>query len=81
MTAYVAILSGPAVAIDSSMTARTFPPIPVEKEDDSPFCYLDTASSRAEITKIMAKLEKQKIAIVGLGGTGSYVFDLVAKTP
>jgi hypothetical protein len=80
-TAYVAILSGPAVAIDSSTTARTFPPVPTEEEDDSPFCYLDTASSRAQITKVTKIFEKRKIAIVGLGGTGSYVLDLVTKTP
>lgn len=49
--------------------------------DPSPFKYLDTASSRAEIVAISDKVRGQKIAIVGLGGTGSYVLDLVAKTP
>jgi hypothetical protein len=29
----------------------------------------------------MKKLELGKIAIIGLGGTGSYVLDLAAKTP
>lgn len=45
------------------------------------FKYLDTNSSRAEIIAITAKLENQKLAIIGLGGTGSYVLDFVAKTP
>jgi hypothetical protein len=81
VTAYVAILSGPAVAIDPAVTAKTFPPIPTEEGDDCSFHYMDTASSRAEITNITKKLENRKIAIVGLGGTGSYVLDLVAKTP
>src|SRR5262249_18004112 len=45
------------------------------------FHYIDTASSRAEITAVSAKLELNKVAIVGLGGTGSYVFDLIVKTP
>ncbi|WP_318271316.1 ThiF family adenylyltransferase [Sphingobacterium cellulitidis] len=27
------------------------------------------------------KLERQKIAIIGLGGTGAYILDMVAKTP
>jgi hypothetical protein len=45
------------------------------------FHYIDTASSRAEITQVTRKLEIGPIGIVGLGGTGAYVLDLVAKTP
>jgi hypothetical protein len=46
------------------------------------FKYIDTASTRAEIGAVTAKLATvKKVAIVGLGGTGSYVLDLVAKTP
>jgi tRNA A37 threonylcarbamoyladenosine dehydratase len=30
---------------------------------------------------VTAKLEGKKIAIVGVGCTGSYILDLVAKTP
>lgn len=30
---------------------------------------------------ITAKLAVEKLAIVGLGGTGAYVLDLIAKTP
>jgi hypothetical protein len=48
---------------------------------ESVFHYIDSASSRAGITAVTAKLSAQRIAIVGLGGTGSYVLDLVAKTP
>ncbi len=51
------------------------------KDTDSVFKYLDTNSSRAEINTISAKLENHKIAIIGLGGTGSYVLDFLAKTP
>lgn len=80
MTTYVAILSGPARAIDPNLKANTF--CVVEgKDDESVFKYIDTASSRYEIDLVSAKLELEKIAIVGLGGTGSYVLDLVAKTP
>lgn len=80
MTTYAAILSSPAEALDSTATAKTFPVI-VPSEEESVFNYLDTASSRAEITAITAKLQIEKIAIVGLGGTGSYILDLVSKTP
>lgn len=80
MTTYVAIISSHAEALDPSVTARTRRVI--ESDDpDSPFNYIDTASSRAGITAVSSKIEIDKIAIVGLGGTGSYILDMVAKTP
>jgi hypothetical protein len=81
VTTYVAILSGPAWRIDPTATAKTFPLIGSEADSDEPFRYIDTASSRAEIVAVSKKLALARIAIIGLGGTGSYVLDLVAKTP
>ena len=80
MTSYVNMLLGYAQAIDPSVTAKTFPPIPMDN-DESVFRYLDSASSRAQISAITEKLKLGKVAIVGLGGTGSYILDLIAKTP
>ncbi len=80
VTTYADILSGPAQSIEPCVSAKTFPIIEAE-ETDPVFKYLDTASSRAEITTISDKLKLQRVAIVGLGGTGGYVLDLVAKTP
>ena len=78
MTTYVAMLSNNAAAIDPNATARTRRVI--ESDDpDSVFNYIDTASSRAGITAVSNKLKLGKIAIVGLGGTGSYILDLIAK--
>jgi hypothetical protein len=79
MTRYIEIISSAARALDSRVDARTFKPIE-SSESDSVFHYFDTASSRAGIMGISAKLAPLRIAIVGLGGTGSYVLDLVAKT-
>lgn len=78
---YVAILSGPARRIDPSVTAKNHPLIVSDAEDDEPFNYIDTASSRAGIVAATGRLALGKIAILGLGGTGSYVLDMVAKTP
>lgn len=80
MTTYAAIICSPAQAIDPEAKAQTFPVIEAE-DDESVFRYLDTASSRAEITAVTRKLELKALAIVGVGGTGSYVLDFVAKTP
>ena len=80
MTSYLNMLLGHARAIDPSVTAKVFPPIPTD-ENESVFRYLDSASSRAQISAISGKLKLGKVAIVGLGGTGSYILDLIAKTP
>lgn len=77
---YVEILSHPAASIDPTASARTFKVVGSE-DSDSVFAYLDTASSRVGIGQVVDKLRSQKIGIVGLGGTGAYVLDLVSKTP
>ncbi len=81
VAAYCSILGGPARTVEPSATARTHSPVTPEDEDKSIFNYIDTASSRAEIGIATQKLALEKVAIIGLGGTGSYVLDLVAKTP
>ena len=80
MTTYAAILCGPAAVIDPGITPRTFPVIE-PPSDHGVFKYIDTASSRANIVQISRTLESGPIAIVGVGGTGSYVLDLLAKAP
>ena len=80
MTTYVALLSSHANAIDPNITAQTRRVI--ENDDpESPFNYLDTASGRAGVSVVSRKLELARIGIFGLGGTGAYVLDQVAKTP
>jgi hypothetical protein len=80
MTTYIDIISGPAKEIDPTSTARTNP-IVVPDDGESVFNYLDTASTKAGIVVANDKLAVGKLAIVGLGGTGSFVLDLAAKTP
>lgn len=79
MTTYIGILETEAQAVDPTATARTFRPI--EADSDTPFLFVDTASSRAGIANYTAKLAVPSVAIVGLGGTGAYLLDLIAKTP
>ena len=80
MTTYERIISGHAEAINPNVTARTFA-IREEQDEDSVFKYMDTASTRAGIGAVTEKLKIRAVAIVGLGGTGSYILDLLAKTP
>jgi hypothetical protein len=77
---YIKILGGPAEAIDPNASAQQYRPVLASEEEDV-FVYEDTASSRAEIGAVTDKLRLSAVAIVGLGGTGSYILDLLAKVP
>ena len=79
MTSYAAILSGPAAVLKPGVTAKVFR-VP-EDEEENVFNYTETASDRVGIGALTQLLEPERVAIVGVGGTGSYVLDLVAKTP
>ena len=78
-TNYIRILSAEAQRIDPGVTAKTFRRVVTDER--SVFCYEDTNASRGAITDVSSKLRNQKIGIIGLGGTGSYILDQVAKTP
>lgn len=80
MTRYIEIISDEARAVEPAVTAKTGRLIE-ETDRNSIFLYMDTASSRAGITALVEALGAQRIAIVGAGGSGAYVLDLVAKTP
>ncbi|MEP1768147.1 MAG: ThiF family adenylyltransferase, partial [Sulfitobacter sp.] len=79
MTVYAGIFSGPAQAIDPEANPRVFRE--ADEDEDNVFNYADTATSRAGTTAVAEKLRQERIAIIGLGGTGSYVLDFVSKSP
>ena len=78
VTRYVEIITAPAKSLDPCATARTFKVIE-DSEEESVFNYIDTNSSRANIYQLNSKFKGQRIGIIGLGGTGSYILDFVAK--
>lgn len=80
VSTYAAILIGPAQATEPGVTPLQGKPFRTD-EDDGVFVYLDTFSSRAGITTRSKRLELAKVVIIGLGGTGAYILDLLAKTP
>lgn len=76
---YVAIISGPAMEAHDVIpyTYRIVEEVPT----DSVFKFHDTLTTRAEITDLAAKFKDDVIAVIGLGGTGAYLLDFLAKTP
>ncbi|SMG42688.1 ThiF family protein [Marivirga sericea] len=80
VVAYVRLIEAQAQSIDPKVTARTFKVMIDDGSEDQHFMYPDTNSSRANIEELNDKFTNQNIAIIGLGGTGSYVLDAVSKT-
>lgn len=80
VSTYAKIISAPAKSLDATLTEKTFRVREAAVESDV-FQYVDTNSSRAKINVINEKVKGQKIAIIGLGGTGAYILDLICKSP
>jgi hypothetical protein len=76
---YVALVAGPAMS-RYGVNPYTYK---IDEADQEPsvFKLQDTLTSRAEITELNRKFAGDIIAIIGLGGTGSYVLDYIVKTP
>lgn len=82
LTTYIALIWPPAAQIDPTCTPKLDKIIPaVVEAQSSVFHYPDMATTRAGIGAATAKLLVDRLAIIGLGGTGSYILDLLAKTP
>lgn len=77
---YVLHLESQAQALNPVVTARTGKVIE-SKEQDVVFKYLNPSPSYVELEVVNKKLMDLRIAIIGLGGTGSYILDFIAKTP
>lgn len=80
MVTYHAMLAAPARAVDPSIKTRQFA-VPADDDPDSIFEYPDTASGRTGTAALAAKLADEVVAHIGLGGSGAYILDKVAKTP
>ncbi len=80
ISTYADFLTRSAKAIDASATARSNRVISFE-ESESVFTYRDGTAGVRGIDLINKKVEHEIVAIVGTGGTGSYILDFVARTP
>ena len=80
VTTYVDILSCEARLISPDATAQKWRVLANDDDPESIFNFADTATARQNTADLARKLQNERVAIVGVGGTGSYVLDLVAKT-
>ena len=76
---YLTMISGPAMELHDA-NPYTFR-VAEDVTNDSVFKFHDTLTSIAEISDLASNFKDDVIAIIGLGGTGAYVLDFLAKTP
>jgi len=80
--AYVCMIWHEAQVIDPNCDPRSAKPVPAVVDAQARiFRYPDMATTRAGIGAATARLLTDRVAIIGMGGTGSYILDLLAKTP
>lgn len=76
---YVGFISGPAIN-KYGVSPYTYRVIDSFCEDPI-FNFQDTLTSRSDIFDLSKKFENHIVSVIGLGGTGGYVADLISKTP
>ncbi|UIN38453.1 ThiF family adenylyltransferase [Methylobacterium oryzae] len=76
---YLDAIIGPAMAAYPEATPLRGIAIKAAAQG-SPLRFPDTLSARYNINDISARLRGRKVAIIGLGGTGSYILDFLART-
>ena len=79
MTHYAQVMGRCARRIDPGAIGRSGKLV-LSVDPNDPFVFMETASSRAGVTRLNERLAGDRIGIVGLGGTGSYILDYVSKT-
>lgn len=79
LTHYAQVIGRCARRIDPGVVLRAGR-LRLSEDPNDPFVFMETASSRAGITRMNERLSGDRIGIVGLGGTGSYILDYVSKT-
>lgn len=78
---YWRLITDQARVLEPNCTVRLGRHEPTVSGDSSVFRYVDANSLRGRFDHLSAKFKGLRIAIVGLGGTGGYIMDHVAKTP
>jgi hypothetical protein len=76
---YSRILTFAAQSVDPDATATPGAAFQLV-EDSLPLVYRDTNTTRAGLTALNGRFRGETVAIVGVGGTGTYILDQVAKT-
>jgi len=77
---YVGLISAPAIE-RFGVSPFTFRASEDEEQQEGPFKFRDTLTSRAQIADLAGLFDNDVVAVIGLGGTGAYLLDGLVKTP
>lgn len=77
---YLGHICSHAAVLQPGVTAATFRTVVANPEDDV-LCYRDSNSARGRFVGATNRFRGLKVAIIGCGGTGSYLLDFISKTP
>jgi hypothetical protein len=77
---YYRVIARPATYLHEDAEGE-FLNVNFEADMESPFKFPDAHSAHAELHELNQALSRLRIGIVGVGGTGAYVLDFLAKTP
>ncbi len=77
---YVGLISAPAIE-RFGVSPFTFRASEDEEQQQGPFKFRDTLTSRAQIADLAGLFDNDVVAVIGLGGTGAYLLDGLVKTP
>ncbi|GFO80644.1 MAG: hypothetical protein A49_02710 [Methyloceanibacter sp.] len=76
---YLDTITGPALAAFPDATPLGAIEVKAAAQG-TPLRFPDTLSSRYHMNDLSRLLEGKRVAIIGLGGTGSYILDFIART-
>lgn len=76
---YIDTITGPAMAAFPNATPLTAIELRAA-ERGTPLRFPDTLSARYHMNDLSRLLEGKRVGIIGLGGTGSYILDFIART-
>ncbi len=77
---YLGHICSHAAVLEPGATAAAFRTV-VENPEDDVLCYRDSNSARGRFVGATSRFRGLKVAIIGCGGTGSYLLDFISKTP
>jgi hypothetical protein len=78
-TEYASYIAGPAEAKHPEFSATPYAAIG-EAASECPFPFDDMNSARANLSELDKLIADDTVAVIGMGGTGSYIFDLISKS-
>ncbi|WP_316859166.1 ThiF family adenylyltransferase [uncultured Cohaesibacter sp.] len=76
---YLDTITGPAMSAFPSATPLKAIKL-LAAEQGTPLQFPDTLSARYHMNDLSRLLEGKRVGIIGLGGTGSYILDFIART-